>query len=184
MPTPTETSLDILLSKQAIRDLASEYCHGCDRGDVDLLRSLYHEDAVDEHGFNLTSTAREFLDAIPAMQSQIEVVQHNITNHLISVDGDEAEGQVYLIAYHRFPTESGMMLLITGGRYLDRYARRNGVWKFAHRRCVDDWHHKFPIDMNNEKMEFTDGNLPIGKMDENDPAYGFFKRIKRGQRIN
>ena len=49
----TAESLDprvqALLDKQEIRELIYRYCNAADRHDNELMRSLYHEDAIDEH---------------------------------------------------------------------------------------------------------------------------------------
>lgn len=179
MTATDEQRLDILWSKDQIRDLAMRYCKGCDRADFDLLRSLYHPGAIDEHGFNASGSVEEFLDAIPAMQAPIEVLQHNITNHIITVDGDEAEGEVYILAYHRFPTDEGLIVLITGGRYLDRYSRRDGVWKIAHRLCVADWSHR-SLAVVTPQTDFVEGNLAEGTMGADDPSYAFLRLSSRG----
>lgn len=180
MSMSDELRIDILWSKDQIRDLAMRYCKACDRADMDLLRSLYHPGAIDEHGFNSSGTAEEFLDAIPAMQASIEVLQHNITNHIIAVDGDDAEGEVYILAYHRFPAEGGQVVLITGGRYLDRYSRRDGVWKIAHRLCVADWSHR-SIAAITPQTDFVEGNLAEGAMGPADPSYAFLRLTSRGR---
>lgn len=178
MSPSREEIIDVLWAKEEIRDLAQRYCRACDRADFELLESIYHSGALDEHGFNRTGTAREFLDAVPAMRAGMEGLQHNVTNHIISVNGDEAEGEVYVLAYHRYSGAKGPTLLVTGGRYLDRYARRDGKWKIAHRRCVDDW----SIEMAAPPQaanEFTEGGIERGCAGSDDPSYAFFRELAR-----
>jgi hypothetical protein len=178
-----DEQIDVLLSKQAIGELVIQYCIGVDRGDIALLEQLYEPGAIDEHGYNLTDTAREFLDSIPGLQAQITTLQHNVTNHMIRVAGDEAEGEAYVLAYHRFDTEGGPAMLVTGGRYLDRYRRRDGVWRIAHRKCIADWGHQVPVPPSEGQKDFTDGRLAVGRIGADDPAYRFFTLSRRGERV-
>ena len=61
--------------------------------------------------------------------------------HLIDFTGpDEAFGEVYYQAYHRVAGEDGNPRdLFIAGRYVDRYERREGVWKIAYRSELVDW---------------------------------------------
>ena len=70
--------------------------------------------------------------------------QHMIGNTLIDVEGDEAFGEVYFHAYHKVESEAGFDDLIVAGRYLDRYERRDGVWKMAYRSERVDWSRTTP----------------------------------------
>ena len=45
-----EATLRELLDKQALHELVLTYCRACDRRDLRLLCSLYHDDAIDDHG--------------------------------------------------------------------------------------------------------------------------------------
>src|SRR5262245_17777267 len=52
---PTSSAVDapavrVLLDKQAIQEVLARYCRGVDRADLELLRSVYHPDAIDNHG--------------------------------------------------------------------------------------------------------------------------------------
>ncbi|MFF2108453.1 MULTISPECIES: nuclear transport factor 2 family protein [Rhodococcus] len=40
-----------LLDKQAITDVIHRYCRGVDRCDVEILKSVYHSDSYDDHGY-------------------------------------------------------------------------------------------------------------------------------------
>ena len=179
----TTDQIDALIAKDAIRDLVLQYCRAVDRGDVALAETLYERDALDEHGFNSSNTAREFLDSIEAMSSGLTAIQHNITNHLIRITGpDTAEGEAYLVAYHRSENEDSAYLLLIGGRYLDRYSKREGQWKIAHRKCVAEWGHeaKVPAKLGDDSIT---GAIAAGQMDAEDPSYAFFAEFPRGVRL-
>ena len=125
-------ALQGLIDKQALHELALKYCRACDRRDFALLRSLYHDDAIDDHGAMFCGSADEYLAWLPGVLANFEATVHSITNALYAVRGDEAQGELYTLAYHRTCAPAAREITI-GGRYLDRYARRDGVWKFAHR---------------------------------------------------
>lgn len=176
MPMSKDEMLDILWSKEELRALAFRYCRGADRGDMSLLEDVYHPDALDEHGYNKSKTVREFLDGVPEMRPMMEELQHNITNHLIEVNGDQAEGELYVIAYHRYDSAEGKVVFVTGGRYMDKYERRDGKWRILHRVCIDDWGIKMPAP-EKVTMELLDGGLEKGKLGTGDPSYSFFRLL-------
>ena len=65
-------------------------------------------------------------------------VAHTVTNHWIEIEGDAAVGESYVIAYQQIAGEEPQDVM-TGGRYIDRYERRDGEWKISHRTFVMDW---------------------------------------------
>ena len=125
------------LDRVALTDLVMRYCRGVDRRDFALVRSLYWDDAVDRHGAMFEGGPDAFVAWLPTVMAGFELTAHRITNSLFAVRGDAAEGEHYAIAYHRTPPPERRELIV-GGRYLDRYARREGVWKFAERRLAFD----------------------------------------------
>ena len=174
-----DARLQALLDKQEILELVHAYCNAADRHDHDKMRSLYHEDAIDEHGVFFRGRAMDFIDKLPEIQAPMEILHHNVTTVNIALDGDRAEGEVYILAYHRISTPDGPMDLMIGGRYFDKYERRNGRWKFAHRSVVADWASTaLPsvVDMGHPLLE----GAYIGKPGPVDPSYGFFSLLKRG----
>ena len=101
------SDLEMLLAKDAIRELALLYCRGVDRKDAALLRDLYTADATDTHGDSYDGDASGYCDFLEASFPHMPYSGHHICNHLISVDGDRGEGEVYAIAFHLIPDRQG-----------------------------------------------------------------------------
>jgi len=161
-------ALQALIDKQALQELVLKYCRACDRRDFKLLRSLYHDDAIDDHGAMFCGSADEYLAWLPGVLANFEATVHSITNALFEVRGDEAQGELYTLAYHRTAAPRAREVTI-GGRYLDHYARRAGAWKFARRSLALDWCRSAPVDTGAYR-EFAAG-APLGRTDHEDPSY-------------
>jgi hypothetical protein len=132
-------ALDILLSKQACTELVYTLARGLDRCDRDMLQSVFHPDATDDHG-GFKGTAAEFVDWVVGLLPTMERTQHLIGNVLIDVAGDHAVGEACFMANHDMMNADGKPIrMIAAGRYLDRFERRDGVWKISHRHAVYDW---------------------------------------------
>lgn len=127
--------LEELSARLEIQQVLYRYCRGVDRGDSALIASVYHGDAVDQHGAweGLGRAFAEYL--VPKMDQAPRVGQHHITNALIEVRGGGAEVESYFIALHPEAEEAHALVC---GRYLDRFERRGGVWRIAHRCVVID----------------------------------------------
>ncbi len=130
------TKLDELISKQEILECIMKYSRGVDRFDRELMLSTFHPDAIDDHGEELTPEA--FVDyAMRRDKSRSRI--HHIGNVLIELYGDQALAETYWLAYQAWNEGGTHYLRSRFGRYADRFERREGVWKVAHRRVIDDW---------------------------------------------
>lgn len=159
---------DPLLDQIALRDLVMRYCHGCDRRDWKLVRSLYHDDAIDDHGAMFRGGPDAFVAWLPEATARWELTVHSISNSLFAVDGDRAEGEHHTRAYHRtFPPDRREY--IVHGRYLDRYERRGGAWKFLHRSLVFD--HGEIRQVDEEAFARLGADAAHGTADRRDPAW-------------
>ncbi|MEZ5501160.1 MAG: nuclear transport factor 2 family protein [Halioglobus sp.] len=176
-----DARLQALIDKQEIMDLLHSYCNAADRHDHDKMRQLYHDDAIDDHGAFFHGLAMEFIDTLPTIQAPMLILHHNVTTVNIALDGDYAEGEVYVLAFHQVQTDDQPVDLLIGGRYFDKYEKRKGVWKFSYRAVVADW-----ATFNNPSTVCLDHPMitgsRIGKPGLQDPSYAFFRLLRRGQR--
>ena len=133
------SALQVLLDKQEIHEVIMRYCRAIDRCDEELLRSVYHADAWDDHG-QFKGKASDFIPhCMKALREDFLSTMHAICNELVEVDGDRARSESYFIAYHRVMKDGIEHELVLGGRYVDRFERRDGVWKIAHRVVAHEW---------------------------------------------
>lgn len=130
--------LEQAVDKLELYELVVAYCRATDRRDVELMRKLYHPDAIDDHGSLFYGSGEEFIAFLPGPITVFSMTTHHITNTSFHVAGDYAEGESYLIAGH-ITRETPPRNLIVSGRYLDKFERRKGVWRFSHRTAMLDW---------------------------------------------
>ena len=68
-----------LSDRHEIRAVLERYCRAVDRGDLDLLLSVYHPDATDDHGM-YSGNGHEFAHWLLAQPGRAELVtQHRLT---------------------------------------------------------------------------------------------------------
>lgn len=126
-----------LWDRQAIHDCVARYCRGVDRFDRALILSAFHPDALDEHG-KFVGGPDEFVDWALGQHGAAHLShQHLILNHRADIDGGTAHAETYFmfIAMNR----AGKPVTMGGGRYVDRFEKREGRWAIAARVCLRDW---------------------------------------------
>ena len=145
MTSEMESALQELTAKQQIHEAIMRYCRGVDRLDAELLRTVYHPDGWDNHGA-FRGKAEDFIAwVIPEMRKQYKSTNHFICNELVEVAGDKAYSESYFIAHHRFDRDGREYDMLFGGRYIDRFERRDGQWRIARRNVLHDWNRIEPV---------------------------------------
>jgi hypothetical protein len=161
--------LETLAAKLAITEALTRYCRGIDRCDIDALKSAFWPDATANYG-QADQNAWTWGEATLAALRTMERTQHAISNILIDVTGDKATGETYCRAYHEVKTADGIVELMVGGRYLDRFEKRGREWRIAHRQYVMDFNQNGP-----STSEWTTGIYAglkvIGRRAPEDPLY-------------
>ncbi len=133
MPYSAEQLSDL----QSIRDATNHYCRGIDRLDADEMKRAYWPDATDDHGV-FVGNAWDFADRVVSGHDRWKATMHCIANHHIELDANltTARGEIYNITY-LFGADANTTDTWFG-RYLDRYEKRDGEWRIAHRVCVHE----------------------------------------------
>lgn len=163
-------ALGRLLDRQAIEEVLFRYCRGVDRCDVDTLADCYHPDGTDDHG-TFVGNGHEFARWATTGAAKVWVASHHtVHNVMIDWDGDDAanvESYVHGINQRRAvdtATKDGGEIEVFAGRYLDRFERRDGVWRIAHRLAVRD------VDTLVTRRRWA-GRITAGGRKPDDPLY-------------
>jgi len=164
-------ALDAALSRDAIRQLLTAYSRGVDRGDKDMLESIFWEDSTVISGV-VNASGPEFSDGIvDYVTANLDYCFHSIANEWIEVQGDHAVGEHYILAHMC----AGGQDVMTGGRYIDSYERRGGVWKIAARTFVADWNTSHPKSL--ELDGFYEPLKTRGSFGKGDPVYAHWASL-------
>jgi len=157
-----------LVDRADILDCVHRYCRGMDRWDRELARSAYHDDAVDDH-LAYCGPVDGFLDwAFDHHAGQVRH-QHYVTNHHVEIEGDVAHAETYYL-FLATVTDEAEPLTVTGGRYVDRFERRDGRWAIADRVCLVEWMTEVPSLLTGAARDFTVAFATIAR-DRTDTSY-------------
>ena len=140
-----DENLRRVMDRHEIEEVLARYCRALDRLDRALLESCFHPDSQHNHSYQGPSST--FCDFAFEVLSSCVATHHQIGNVSIRVQGDVAHTDCYFTAYHRLgdpppPAFTGARAgedVLIGGRYIDRFERRDGVWKIIKRTGVHDW---------------------------------------------
>ncbi len=160
--------LQELCDRADILDCMYRYARGMDRLDRALLKSAYHEDAVDDHvGF--VGPVDDFIDWAFAYHASQTRHQHYLMNHTVDIDGDEAHSETYYM-FVGTDRDADKPLIVSGGRYVDRLARRYNRWAIAARVCLVEWQSEAGSLLPPEAIAFLDTVQTVSR-ESSDTSY-------------
>ena len=161
-------AVDALVAKQEITEALYRYCRGLDRMDRSLALSFWLPGGTADYEPWYQGTGEGFVDWVFEAHAGVAAHAHQIHNVMIEVAGERAASESYFTAVLRLEPKSGRLVdRIVRGRYLDRWARRGGVWGAEHRQAIQD------IESVSEVRDTgkTDGRARRGP---DDPSYDLF----------
>lgn len=153
---------DILAALQRIS-------RGIDRFDRELFVSGYHADAVIDAGSMVGDPARVYEAGRALHEEGQGATLHHLTNHSCELHGDTAHAETYFIYVGR-NRDGGNWA--GGGRYVDRFERRDGEWRVAFRLTVMEWSGSITANEVPLFAQVPDSGMNgVSSRDRHDPSY-------------
>ncbi len=168
--TTNESAIQTLIDKAEIRDVLSRYCRGLDRMDKEMAYGVWHPGATAFYDGIYEGTGRGFIDWVWQAHAAMDRHSHQITNVLIEIHGDRAISEAYVtvVLWTQQGADGRQKELVGRGRYLDRFARKNGRWAIEHRTHLLDMSSEYDLD----RMDVSEG----ATRDATDLSFEFFAK--------
>jgi hypothetical protein len=126
--------------RDEIVEVLNRYCRGVDRQNWELMRSAFHDDAVDEHG-EVNGSVDELIEFTRERHERVVQSMHAVSNvSIVAASGDKAWVECYCTVHQTMSRgdERPPAHLSIGCRYVDLFERR-GEWRIARRTVRYDW---------------------------------------------
>ena len=138
MNTNNGSQVRELLDREHIRDLVHRYCWAVDRGTLEEVMALFHNECnlalVPGKRYLGREATYKWYNVY--MQNRMEVLRHLIHNQVITVNGDTATSKSYFDAVGDLKGES----ITVAGFYEDTLLRVNEEWRFTEKIIKLDQH--------------------------------------------
>jgi len=177
--TTLNARLDAIETRQQITEVLYRYTRGWDLLDEEMIRSCFFADAEHQHS-SFKGLSHDFITRALPMVAKTRSTRHAISNVMIEIrdDGDAAVSDCYFLAHHRRLNAEGSDEedYFLGGRYLDWFEKREGVWKIARRRGLNSLERIIPRADRSfaaAAPESFTGRYP------DDPMYAFLAELNR-----
>jgi hypothetical protein len=133
--------------RDEIVEVLNRYCRGVDRRKWELMRSAFHDDALDEHG-EVNGTADDLVEWTRIRHERVLQSMHSITNvSVLAAKGDQAWIECYCTVHQVMSRgdDRPPAHLSIGCRYIDLFERRDD-WRIARRHVRYDWVYSIPVE--------------------------------------
>ncbi|MGW1739412.1 nuclear transport factor 2 family protein [Nocardia sp. NPDC001965] len=132
------TEVATVLAHARIRDCIVRLARGEDRRDATLVQNAFWPDATVDFGI-FDGTFDQYLKWVIPGSPVVVATQHLLGQTSVDLRHEVALTETQVIAYHRLDTGSEHRDSVLGGRYLDRFERRDDRWRIGRRIMLYDW---------------------------------------------
>jgi hypothetical protein len=144
--TDIESLVRVLADQRDLERLTEEYAHLTDRREPARAALLFTEDALftlfmegEQAGPTAEHRGRPAIAAAVGSVSRYDATTHFLGQRTFDVDGEQARGESYCLAYHVRKRPGLLVNVVLAIRYLDTCVRRDGRWLFSERVLITDW---------------------------------------------
>jgi 3-phenylpropionate/cinnamic acid dioxygenase small subunit len=139
-----EARLQLLLDRGEISDVQLRYATGLDFRDWQCFRACFADEIEVDFtaifgGTPRTVTADRWTEAARRTVSGLDATQHMITNHVITVSGDQALCVAYVQAQHYLLNDKGDSTQTMGGYYTNHFVRTPQGWRINKCKLTLTW---------------------------------------------
>jgi 3-phenylpropionate/cinnamic acid dioxygenase small subunit len=137
--------LQLLLDRAAISDVQLRYATGLDTRDWPLFRTCFADEIEVDFSSIFGGAAPRIVSADRWVEgarrtiSGLAATQHMITNHVITVEGDNATCIAYVQARHHLPNDKGANSQTMFGYYTNHFIRSAQGWKIKRCKLTVTW---------------------------------------------
>ena len=162
-----ESKLKDLLDRSAISDVQLRYATGIDMRDWELYRTCFTDDLEVDFSSVFGGGPRQvkadrWVETVRRTISGLKATQHMITNHVITLTGDEATCVAYVQARHHLPNDTGASEQAMLGYYTNRFVRTPDGWRIRACKLTVTWNtgnwHIF--DLARRRLDESEGRAP------------------------
>ena len=143
-----DDELAVLLAERAITRVIQRYARAVDARDFEAVRACFHADARVHYGDFFTGDLDATMSFLSASLPELESTLHVFGTPWIELDLEAGEARVdtYSINSATYPPDSTGLVMqnVSGTRYEDRFALRDGSWAIVERRNQRVWAHNLP----------------------------------------
>lgn len=179
MSVEITAELQAFLERDKIREAIIRLARGEDRRDAALITASYWPDSLTDYGV-FKGTFAEYLAWVVPGADAITNTQHVLGQTFIDVAGDVAHAETQVVSYHRVDYGGGDEHdTCIGGRYLDRFEKRDGEWRIANRMMLYDWYQDW-----GKSIDWSQGvmGMPFSEEHFSGRAKGDYSEVFFGKR--
>lgn len=136
-----DIQMQAVIDRLGILQVLATYSRGVDRVDLNLLKTVYWEDGIDNHGAQFQGSGWAFAELVCSQMPKL----FNATSHMLgqtyfaSLTENRALTETYFCSTHD-PLDPALPPFSNYGRYVDLFEKRGSVWKVLKREGVFDLH--------------------------------------------
>ena len=139
-----EKKLQMLLDRMEITDTVTRYATSIGMHDWEGLRSCYTDEVEIDYtsmigGDPTTYKADDWVAWARQNAGGFEAVMHYLSNHIITIQGDQATCISYVQSQFFLPNDKGDSMWAGGGYYTNELIHTAGGWKIQKTKLTVKW---------------------------------------------